>query len=571
MPPPLPSNKKRLHDLDALRAFAMLLGILLHAFLTFIPTPIWPAQDIHQPEWSVPDFLKNSGLDLPSTISPFAFLLDVIHGFRMQLFFLISGFFTAMMWKKRGTAALLKHRAKRILLPLIIGTAIIWPLVALAAVIGGISKADHSQRPDTVWTAAKTGDIDALEEFLADGTNPDALDPISGISALTWTACTGQSEAATLLLKNGANPNQRDRDGGTPLHGAAFFGNANVGEILLKNDAAANLKNNRGDTPTSLLKTDFDTVNFIASLLEISVDTKVLEQDRERLSPLLANALEKQDSESEVSPQNKNGDPFADVLSGVGGLIFGAAMIPVFHHLWFLHYLCWLVILFVIAALIHKKKFARKWFPKIGWLIPLAIIPQLFMFMSFGPDTATGILLWPPKLAYYAVFFAVGVLCYQNEHFADFPKRHWLKLILSALPLFLISWYFFNVRNSGYSAGFEEDRDRIITAHVIYSVTAVAYAWLMIFGMLGIFRRYFPGENRRVRYLSDASYWLYIAHLPVMFFVQIFVSTLPIPIILKLVIICGLTVGGLLIVYQLAVRYTFVGIMLNGKKIRPSA
>ncbi|MDB4657823.1 hypothetical protein OAE56_03620, partial [Verrucomicrobiales bacterium] len=87
-------------------------------------------------------------------------------------------------------------------------------------------------------------------------------------------------------------------------HGAAFFGNANVGEILLKNDAAANLKNNRGDTPTSLLKTDFDTVNFIASLLEISVDTKVLEQDRERLSPLLANALEKQDSESESDSGN---------------------------------------------------------------------------------------------------------------------------------------------------------------------------------------------------------------------------------------------------------------------------
>ena len=138
------------------------------------------------------------------------------------------------------------------------------------------------------------------------------------------------------------------------------------------------------------------------------------------------------------------------------------------------------------------------------------------------------------------------------------------------LPLFLISWYFFNVRNSGYSAGFEEDRDRIITAHVIYSVTAVTYAWLMIFGMLGIFRRYFPGEDKRVRYLSDASYWLYIAHLPVMFFVQIFVSTLQIPIILKLIIICGLTVGGLLFVYQLAVRYTFAGTMLNGKKFRPS-
>ena len=41
---------KRYHDLDALRAFAMLLGIGLHGFMSFVPLPlpVWPAQDVNQ-------------------------------------------------------------------------------------------------------------------------------------------------------------------------------------------------------------------------------------------------------------------------------------------------------------------------------------------------------------------------------------------------------------------------------------------------------------------------------------------------------------------------------------------
>ena len=47
-PSPL-MNKKRYHDLDALRGFAMLLGIVIHALQSFIPIPIPVApQDINQ-------------------------------------------------------------------------------------------------------------------------------------------------------------------------------------------------------------------------------------------------------------------------------------------------------------------------------------------------------------------------------------------------------------------------------------------------------------------------------------------------------------------------------------------
>ena len=77
-----PSANLRRHDLDALRAFAMLLGIALHASLSFSTIP-WVVHDSRQSE-------------LYST-----FMLAV-HGFRMPLFFLVSGFFTAMLCAGEG-------------------------------------------------------------------------------------------------------------------------------------------------------------------------------------------------------------------------------------------------------------------------------------------------------------------------------------------------------------------------------------------------------------------------------------------------------------------------------------
>ena len=103
---PEPAEPRR-HDLDALRSFALLLGIGLHAALSFMDVP-WVVQD----RVSAPEF---------------RFVVDAIHGFRMPLFFLLSGFFTAMLWRKRGLRGLLQHRAKRIALPLALGCATIVP------------------------------------------------------------------------------------------------------------------------------------------------------------------------------------------------------------------------------------------------------------------------------------------------------------------------------------------------------------------------------------------------------------------------------------------------------------
>jgi fucose 4-O-acetylase-like acetyltransferase len=95
-------DKKRYHDLDALRGFAMLLGIVIHGLMSFMPIPLPVPQDINQ--------------------SPeiYEYVFNIIHGLRMPPFFLISGVFTAMLWRNRGLRNLLKHRAKRILLPMVV-------------------------------------------------------------------------------------------------------------------------------------------------------------------------------------------------------------------------------------------------------------------------------------------------------------------------------------------------------------------------------------------------------------------------------------------------------------------
>ena len=58
----------------------MLLGIVLHSLLSLGELPVWPAQDINQNT-------EGDGI-----------IQAAIHGFRMPLFVLISGFFTAMPW-----------------------------------------------------------------------------------------------------------------------------------------------------------------------------------------------------------------------------------------------------------------------------------------------------------------------------------------------------------------------------------------------------------------------------------------------------------------------------------------
>jgi len=54
----------------------------------------------------------------------------------------------------------------------------------------------------------------------------------------------------------------------------------------------------------------------------------------------------------------------------------------------------------------------------------------------------------------------------------------------------------------------------------VASVFQPAYAWGMSLGLIGLFHRYFSRPSIRIRWLADASYWMYLAHLPLVILFQ---------------------------------------------------
>ena len=108
-------------------------------------------------------------------------------------------------------------------------------------------------------------------------------------------------------------------------------------------------------------------------------------------------------------------------------------------------------------------------------------------------------------------------------------------------------------------------------AKPLADVFQVAFAWLMCFGLIGLFRLIAARERYWVRYLSDASYWLYLWHLALIVIAFGLLVDWRVSVHLKFTIMVVGVTAILLVVYQVGVRYTPVGTMLNGKRTRRRA
>ena len=109
--PPVPSTGQRLHALDNLRALLMWLGIVLHV------EAIYATQHL-------PNAWRDEQRTLVADV-----VVSSIHAFRMPAFFILGGFFAALLARSRGPDGLLRHRLLRLGLPF----ALFWPPLWLAS------------------------------------------------------------------------------------------------------------------------------------------------------------------------------------------------------------------------------------------------------------------------------------------------------------------------------------------------------------------------------------------------------------------------------------------------------
>lgn len=68
------------------------------------------------------------------------------------------------------------------------------------------------------------------------------------------------------------------------------------------------------------------------------------------------------------------------------------------------------------------------------------------------------------------------------------------------------------------------------------------------------------------RYIADASYWLYLIHMPIVMALQLAVSQLDWPWPVKFSTILVVALALMLASYQLLVRFTIIGVVLNGRR-----
>ncbi|WNG24746.1 acyltransferase family protein [Cystobacter fuscus] len=74
--------------------------------------------------------------------------------------------------------------------------------------------------------------------------------------------------------------------------------------------------------------------------------------------------------------------------------------------------------------------------------------------------------------------------------------------------------------------------------------------WALVLGFTGLALRYLNRPSPVMRYLSDGAYWMHLAHLPLVTWLQVLFAPLHLPALVKFLLVCHLAILLLLPSYE---------------------
>ena len=111
-------------------------------------------------------------------------------------------------------------------------------LIALSTLIATTAIAQSDRAPDIdLWRAAAEGNIAAIKQHVAAGTDLNAREPLAGNTPLILAAVYGQSDSVTALLAAGAELEVKNKEQITALYNAVLFGNPRITKSLVEKGA----------------------------------------------------------------------------------------------------------------------------------------------------------------------------------------------------------------------------------------------------------------------------------------------------------------------------------------------
>ncbi|ARN73193.1 acyltransferase family protein [Oceanicoccus sagamiensis] len=241
------------------------------------------------------------------------------------------------------------------------------------------------------------------------------------------------------------------------------------------------------------------------------------------------------------------------------------------HNLWFLYYL--IIFVIILVGLIKLKpvlplklRYAVSRVLQTPIYSPIVILLVAAWLAVLGSGSFSGrlsgdlgLMPQPSIIAYFGVAFLLGWMLYQRlENLALLAKRAWLYFALAHIALV--------VGLVGFATQGEADSPNYFWLH---SLLSAATGFSMMFFMLafvGLFSRYFVSHHALIRYFSDSAYWIFIFHSVPMVAIALLMHSWQLAAEWKFLVVCLSTLAICLLTYQLWVRDTWIGQLLNGRR-----
>jgi peptidoglycan/LPS O-acetylase OafA/YrhL len=267
-------------------------------------------------------------------------------------------------------------------------------------------------------------------------------------------------------------------------------------------------------------------------------------------------------------------------------------------HLWFLYYLCIFYVLALAAirvadTVVDRNGRLRAWLDRVmagavrGHFAPLLFAAPLCVVLYLHP----GWVMWGgiptpdqgftpqiPALVGFGTAFAVGWFVHRQRALLRVWLASWIMHLAAAIALSIVALALIGGAPELIPPGVimpdMTGWPSNLTGwpRLLYAVCYTAAIWYWSFAIIGAAMRFCAQASPRWRYLADASYWLYLAHLPLVFFLQVAFAQLPWHWSIKFPLIVAISVTVLLLTYRSWVRYTWLGALLNGRRhVRPGA
>ena len=112
------------------------------------------------------------------------------------------------------------------------------------------------ESPKDIWEAAEDGNIEAVKQYLAAGTDVNAKGGETEITPLHVATDRGRKEVVELLIAAGADVNAKDEDGETSLDAAIASIENSPPQVITAKEEIADLLRKHGAKTSEELKAE---------------------------------------------------------------------------------------------------------------------------------------------------------------------------------------------------------------------------------------------------------------------------------------------------------------------------